>query len=331
MNFCSEFLTEKYLIIALHGALSDLLMFTLQYQILKHSYIASLIFMRVLICTIGIWKQHLEGELSVQWANPLPPLPLSHPQPDLLDLWWGIGELEKSITSAAIAQFRFSSFILLFIMMFYNMQEYSLPSWDLLAECKREWEDPHGSMKSGSCANFSNTSCSSHCSIPKISRRTKLLSQESWRAPKPMNYWKCFKRRGFQRCRCLKSQKDSQEKRNAMHWTLSNCFFPYWLLQRFLRPGSLMPSWKCECCRDESVPIVSPTSCGGRRRSTFLIRQGRGRGRWQGGEEGGGGCIESSALHILPNTTVSSKEPLSVGEAYKMRGGSTNYVPCSVV
>ena len=54
MNFCSEFLTEKYLIIALHGALSDLLMFTLQYQILKHSYIASLIFMRVLICTIGI-------------------------------------------------------------------------------------------------------------------------------------------------------------------------------------------------------------------------------------------------------------------------------------
>ena len=46
---------------------------------------------------------------------------------------------------------------------------------------------------------------------------------------------------------------------------------------------------------------------------------------------GGGGCIESSALHILPDTTVSSKEPLSVGEAYKMRGGSTNYVPCSVV
>ena len=148
-----------------------------------------------------------------------------------------------------------------------------------------------------------------------------------------MNYWKCFKRRGFQRCRCLKSQKDSQEKRSAMHRPLSNCsrFFSYWLLQRFLRPGSLMPSWKCECCRDESVPIVSPTSCGGRRRSTFLIRQGRGRGRWQGGEEGGGGCIESSALHILPNTTVSSKEPLSVGEAYKMRGGSTNYVPCSVV
>ena len=103
-----------------------------------------------------------------------------------------------------------------------------------------------------------------------------------------MNYWKCFKRRGFQRCRCLKSQKDSQEKRSAMHWPLSNCsrFFSYWLLQRFLRPGSLMPSWKCECCRDESVPIVSPTSCGGRRRSTFLIRQGRGRGRWQGGEEG---------------------------------------------
>ena len=83
-------------------------------------------------------------------------------------------------------------------------------------------------------------------------------------------------------------------------------------------------------------PIVSPPPPAGwgaalRGRSTFLIRQGRGRGRWQGGEEGGGGCIESSALHILPNTTVSSKEPLSVGEAYKMRGGSTNYLPCSVV
>ena len=231
MNFCSEFLTEKYLIIALHDALSDLLMFTLQYQILKHSYIASLIFMRMLICTIWIWKQHLEGELSVQWANPLPPLPLSHPQPDLLDLWWGIGELEKSITSAAIAQFRFSSFILLFtiIMMFYNMQEYSLPSWDLLAECKREWEDPHGSMKSGSCAKFSHTSCSSHCSIPKISRRTILLSQESWRAPKPMNYWKCFKRRGFQRCRCLKSQ-PGKAQRNALAIEQLFPFFSHWLL-----------------------------------------------------------------------------------------------------
>ena len=145
-----------------------------------------------------------------------------------------------------------------------------------------------------------------------------------------MNYWKCFKRRGFQRCRCLKSQ-PGKAQRNALAIEQLFPFFSHWLLQRFLRPGSLMPSWKCECCRDESVPIVSPTSCGGRRRSTFLIRQGRGRGRWQGGEEGGGGCIESSALHILPNTTVSSKEPLSVGEAYKMRGGSTYYVPCSVV